>query len=298
MGKLSIFEGESDVGKSTVTMSWAAIVSRGWRWPATIVDGKELISQHDPTGVLLVGAEDGYQDTVVPRLIAAGADLSKVCALTWPKDKDCKPVLFTIPDHIDWLRQGINEAEAELAVIDPITACLPENTKHGVDASIRRILQPLAVLADETGCVIVAIRHFNKAIGMSAKHRGGGSVAYGALARSVIAAGKLIKPAEGGAQFAIAPTIGNLGKKPKAIGYRIVNARHVSGLPKQEDEALAVSAIESCGPSDITADDLVGADGAKVGDARKIAPMRDDAEEALREILADEKPMKTTGSRS
>ena len=38
---------------------------------------------------------------------------------------------------------------------------------------------------------------------------------------------------------------------------------------------------------DLTADQLVGADGAKVSDARKHAPVRDEAAMILRQLLAD-----------
>src|SRR5689334_20477576 len=48
LGKVSILEGESDVGKSTLTLSWASIVSRGSRWPETVINGKPLVSQHVP----------------------------------------------------------------------------------------------------------------------------------------------------------------------------------------------------------------------------------------------------------
>lgn len=172
-----------------MTLGWASIVSRGARWPETVIDNKPLVSQHAPAGVVLVGVEDANDDTVVPRLIAAGADLNRVHALARPLDDKGQPRPFTIPDDINWLRCAINEVGAKLVVIDPITACLPETTRHGVDASIRRILMCLVDLARETDSAIVLIRHFNKATGMSAKNRGGGSVAYGALVRSVLSAG-------------------------------------------------------------------------------------------------------------
>lgn len=293
LGKVSIFEGESDVGKSTVTLSWASIVSRGARWPETVINGKPLVSQHDPAGVVLVGVEDAADDTVVPRLIAAGADLSRVHALARPLDDKGQPRPFTIPDDVNWLRWAINEARAKLVVIDPITACLPESTRHGVDASIRRILMCLVDLASETDSAIVLIRHFNKAAGMSAKNRGGGSVAYSALVRSVLSAGKLIEPTDDGAEFAIARAIGNLSKAPQTISYSLVDAPTTDGLPTPEDAELGVAVVKYHGAIELTADQLVGADGAKVGDARKSAPMRDDAEEALKEVL-DAGPMKMT----
>jgi hypothetical protein len=286
LGKVSIFEGESDVGKSTVTLSWASIVSRGSRWPETVINGKPLLSQHDPAGVVLVGVEDANDDTVVPRLIAAGADLRRVHALARPVDDKGQPRPFTIPDDINWLRRAINEVGAKLVVIDPITACLPESARHGVDSSIRRILMCLVDLARETDSAIVLIRHFNKATGMSAKNRGGGSVAYGALVRSVLSAGKLTEPTDKGGEFAIARAIGNLSKAPQTITYALVDAPNSADLPTPEDSELGVAVVKWRGTTDLTADQLVGADGAKVADARKSAPMRDDAEDALQQVLA------------
>lgn len=291
LGKVSILEGDSDVGKSTVTLGWASIVSNGSPWPKTVVNGKTLVSQHDPADVVLVGVEDANDDTVVPRLIAAGADLSRIHSLKRPINDKGEPVPFTIPNDIDWLRQAVAETRAKLVVIDPITACLPDDAKHGVDSSIRRILMHVVDLARDTDSATVLIRHFNKAAGMGAKHRGGGSVAYSALVRSVLSAGKLVEPADNGATFAIARAIGNLSKPPQSIGYRLDDAPLLAGLPEPEDDELSVSVVNWCGPIEINADQLVGADGAKVSDARKAAPMRDDAEDALREILADG-PMK------
>ncbi|WP_204080992.1 AAA family ATPase [Mycobacterium riyadhense] len=291
LGKVSILEGESDVGKSTVTLAWASIVSNGSRWPATVMNGKKLYSQHDPAGVVLVGVEDSNDDTVVPRLIAAGADLNRVHTLNRPVDDDGNPKPFTIPADISWLRKAIVEADAKLVVIDPITACLPEDARHGVDSSIRRILMFLVELARETASAIVLIRHFNKAQGMSAKNRGGGSVAYSALVRSVLSAGRLKEDHDSGATFAIARAIGNLSKPPESVGYKIEDAPDLSSLPKPEDDELRVSVVKWCGAVGITADQLVGADGAKIGDARKTAPVRDDAEAALKELLSNG-PMK------
>ena len=285
--KVSLFEGDSDVGKSTVTIDWATTVTTGRAWPASVIGGKTLLSRSEPANVLLVGVEDADDDTVVPRLMAAGADLNRVRSLERPVDKKGNPVPFTIPDDIDWLGRAVTETNAKLVVIDPITACLPDNAKHGIDASIRRILMCLVDLARETGCAIVLTRHFNKAHGMSAKHRGGGSVAYSALVRSVISAGELKEPAQNGAAFAIARAVGNLSKPPATMGYTLEDAPKIAGLPEPEDDQLRIAVVRWCGPLDMNADQLVGADGAKVSDARKNAPLRDECENVLRELLSD-----------
>ena len=121
------------------------------------------------------------------------------------------------------------------------------------------------------------VRHLNKATGMSAKHRGSGTIAYTGIARSVIVAGELKEPKEDGPTHALALTKGNLTKRPKAIGYRLDSA------PTDHDSPV----VNWLGKLELTADQIVGADGAKVGDARKTAPVRDECEKVLRELLAD-----------
>ena len=91
---------------------------------------------------------------------------------------------------------------------------------------------------------------------------------------------------DNGATFAIARAIGNLSKPPETITYKLEDAPDMTELPTAEDDELRIAVVKYCGTTDLTADQLVGADGAKVGDVRKTAPMRDDAEAALEEILA------------
>lgn len=284
LGKVTIFEGESDVGKSTVTLDWARIVSTGALWPVSVINGRTLKSQHPPSGVVLVGVEDGAADTVVPRLIATGADRRRIFTLLQPMDPSGNPVPFTIPRDIDTLRQPIREADAKLVVIDPITACIPENIDHGVDAAVRRVLMCLVLLADETGCAIVLIWHFNKSQGMNAKNRGGGSVAYSALVRSVIQAGQLPSAADDGATHGLTSAIANLSPKPASVGYRLRSALSNPELPVYEDEELSIAVVQWCGTVDFSADEPAGANGS---DARKRSALRDGAKVALLEILSD-----------
>jgi hypothetical protein len=75
-GKLTIIDGDPGLGKSVLTVDLAARVSRGYPMP----DG-EPGEDREPAGVLILSAEDGLEDTIVPRLVAAGADLSRILAL-------------------------------------------------------------------------------------------------------------------------------------------------------------------------------------------------------------------------
>lgn len=279
LGKLTILEGESGVAKSTMTMDWAAIVSRGKAWPLATVNGvPQTVDHAEAAGVVLVGIEDDAEDTIVPRLIAADADRSRVFTMAQPIDDNGDPKAFVIPEDVDRLRRAIDQTDARLVVIDPITAFLStKQVKPGDDSSTRQALMPLVTLARETRCAIVLIRHLNKSSGQDAKHRGSGSMAYTALARSVILAGELKDTDSTGATHAIARTKGNLSRDPDALGYLL---RDAPGNPD-------ISAMHWAGSLDIDANQLAGADSAKDKDARKKAPMREQCEDVLRRLLAN-----------
>lgn len=75
LGKVTILSGDPNLGKSFLTLDLAARVSAGLPWP----DGTGPAARGS---VILLSAEDDVADTLVPRLVAAGADLSRVVAIT------------------------------------------------------------------------------------------------------------------------------------------------------------------------------------------------------------------------
>jgi RecA-family ATPase len=93
-GRITLLVGLPGKGKSLATVDMAARVSNGTNWP----DGSEC-----PKGsAILITAEDNPNDTIRPRLDAAGADVSKVGLLSMIKRVgiDGKPVEtpFTLID--------------------------------------------------------------------------------------------------------------------------------------------------------------------------------------------------------
>jgi hypothetical protein len=71
-GKVIFFTGKPDCGKSLTAADVIARITTGRDWP----DGSKNTTP--PSRVLLASSEDDPNDTLVPRLKAAGADLSKV----------------------------------------------------------------------------------------------------------------------------------------------------------------------------------------------------------------------------
>jgi hypothetical protein len=70
-GKLTLLAGAGGTGKSTLVFSFAGTVSNGGTWP----DGSRCAV---PRNVLIWSSEDDASDTIVPRLMAVGANLQRV----------------------------------------------------------------------------------------------------------------------------------------------------------------------------------------------------------------------------
>src|SRR5712692_5450815 len=70
-GKLTLIDGDPGQGKSLMTLDLAARITTGREFPDGVPCG-------EPGSVVLVGSEDGVSDTIISRLRAAQADLSRV----------------------------------------------------------------------------------------------------------------------------------------------------------------------------------------------------------------------------
>ena len=187
LGKLVVTDGDPGLGKSTMLLDLAARVTKGLRMP----DG--AASECGPAGVVLLTAEDGLGDTVRPRLEAAGANLALVRALNAVMELETKrqgdeevtrqvPRPPTIADLAD-IEAEAELVKARLIIIDPLMAYLPGRVDSHRDQDIRRVLAPLAALAEKTGATIIVVRHLNKMSGSSAIYRGGGSIGIIGAAR-------------------------------------------------------------------------------------------------------------------
>ena len=69
--KMNIIAGEGKKGKTQMVLAMAAITSMGGEWP----DGS---GRAEKGTVIILSAEDDPEDTLAPRLIALGADMSKI----------------------------------------------------------------------------------------------------------------------------------------------------------------------------------------------------------------------------
>jgi hypothetical protein len=130
-----------------------------------------------PCRVLISSAEDSPEHTLVPRLMAAGADLSMVGFI---------PPTLALPEDVGRLADLIVEHEAGALILDPLNAFLGFTIDSHKDKDLRAALGPVAAIAHETGCAVLAIGHVNKLKSGDAYALVSGSVAYFNGPRSVL----------------------------------------------------------------------------------------------------------------
>ena len=180
-GKLNLFCGNPDHGKSLASLDIVARVTTGAAWPT----GPNNL---EPIEVLIVAAEDGLEDTIAPRLAAAKADLNKVHYLKsviTPKDKNANQYIRQLRlDHDIAAMESCLQANPNirLVVIDPVSSYLG-SAKMMDEQAVRGVLNPLVALAEKLGICVLTIMHLNKKIDLDAVNRVGGAMAFVGIPR-------------------------------------------------------------------------------------------------------------------
>jgi RecA-family ATPase len=177
-------DGDPDMSKSTLLLDMVARLTTGRPLP-----GEPHDVQHEPANVLIISPEDNIGQVIRPRLRIAEADLNRVKFFVRSRDDLGRIVPLSIPDDLDDVQRNVVEHQIRLVVIDPIAAYWSESVRTHNDASVRRAMTPLKVVAESTGATIVIVRHLNKSGEAKATYRGGGSIAIIAAARSTLLAG-------------------------------------------------------------------------------------------------------------
>ena len=183
LGCLTLLAGEPQTGKSYLTLDIAARTSRGGPWPGETVDVQDTneqetaVKQLGPGSVLLVCIEDNWRDTIRPRLVALGADLSKIRYLSFgeslPTDMRMECLLENLYKMDD----------CRLIVIDPITAFLNELGGSGGSQG-RRLVYLLAECVRGRSIALVMVTHLRGGK-VKTMHRPSGNDALVRAARAV-----------------------------------------------------------------------------------------------------------------
>lgn len=216
-GKLNLFVGDPEKGKSLVSIDVAARISSGRGFP----DGAGC-KRGD---VLIVSCEDDASDTVAPRLIQAGAGLAHVHRIKGVKvtlgDGQSGESLFNLERDMGKLEEALEKSPGmKLIIIDPVAAYMGKIDTH-VDSAVRAVLGPLAELAAKKKIAVVGIMHLRKA-DAAAMLRVSGSIGFVAASRVVWGFG--VDPDKPEHRIMVCIK-NNLGPKAPPLAYKIVGSQ-------------------------------------------------------------------------
>jgi hypothetical protein len=241
---LTCVAGEKGLGKSLLTNAlMVAAVTTG------TLEG-ELFGT--PKDVLVVTAEDDWRSIVKPRLQAHGADLDRVHRLV-VHDSDGE-VLLTLPDDVAQLEAQIKDRDVGLIVVDPIGAFIPERTNSNGEAPVRRLLAPLAAMADRQNLAVVVVMHLTKDDSKRLIQRVSGAGAFVNACRSVLCMVKDPNDPNGeqGNRRLLVHVATNWGT------YAPTLAVHVDSkiVPTDDGGLTNIGVLEIDGESDVTVEDV------------------------------------------
>lgn len=266
-GKVTIIQGDPGEGKTTMVLQIIAKLTRGE--PILLNKKSQKEAQQDseenlkqevlsqdkpiqPVNVIYQTAEDELGDTIKPRLLAAGADCSRVLVID---DREQPLTMLDVR-----LEEAIMQTKARMVVLDPIQGFLGTDVDMHRANEIRPLMKRMAVLAEKYHCAIILIGHMNKNSNGKSSYRGLGSIDFQAAARSVLIVGRLKDEPE---TRVMCHVKSSLAPEGKSVAFR---------LDKE-------TGFQWIGEYDISADDLLSGDAR--GQKSRIA------KEFLLDILAD-----------
>lgn len=268
LGKLHILAGAPVQGKTTIALACAAIVTTGGRWP----DGTRCKAGN----VLIWSGEDDPADTLLPRLMAAGADRTRCYFVSGTRINGEVQSFDPARDMAALEAEAQRIGGIKLLIVDPVVSAVAGDSHKNTE--VRRALQPLVDLANRLDASVLGISHFSKGgAGGDPASRVVGSVAFTAVARVVLVAAK-VKGEDGEARRILARAKSNIGPDDGGFEYHIEQSEPLPGI--QASYILWCKSVEGSA-RELLAEPEVGKDGSNGGSALA------QAEEFLIQLLND-----------
>ncbi len=215
IGGVALVAGREGQGKTALVLDIAARVTRG-----TLPGDRH----GRPGTVVYLGAEDDAASVLVPRLIAADADLARVHLVDMPAGV----TLAEDADRLDAALAGLDEVA--LVIVDPLDSHLGARLDSHRKAEVQAAIGLLAAVAQDHRCAAVGVAHLSKGDSRDLLTRVVGSVGFTTAARVVLGVGE--HPEDQADRLAVVAK-SNLGDRRQvpAVRFRVDGTVvHVDGL--------------------------------------------------------------------
>jgi hypothetical protein len=173
-GKVNLLVGDEGIGKSLWTIRAMASITTGKPWGPFTITG-------DPADVILIATEDGWADTIRPRLEVANTDLARMHVFSESADGTGLP---TFPDDMNDLRSsGVTPS---LLVVDAWIDTVPGGLSVKDTQKARKAVAPWKSYAADTNAAVLLVAHTNRGERQNLRNTYGLSVALRQVARSTL----------------------------------------------------------------------------------------------------------------
>lgn len=236
-GKVNLLVGAEGIGKSLWTVRAAAAVSSGVEWGPF-----DRIAE--PEDVVIIATEDGWEDTLRPRLEVAQADLNRIHVLCANEDGTGTPMSGDLHVLFD------SEIKPALVIVDSWIDTVSGSFSVKDAQKCRAALKPWKAYAAEKHAAALLVAHTNRSASESSRDTYGLSGALRQVARSALYA---MEDPDTSALL-VGPEKSNLGVKSPA--QRFARAPY-EWFPPTSDSDGTVACLDYLGPDALTISELV-----------------------------------------
>lgn len=159
---VSLLVGDEGIGKSLAWVWFTAPITTGNALPQFGIPAR------DPADVMIVCTEDGWSDTVLPRLVVAGADLDRISVICTDHDGSGAPVF---PRDIHLIAEA--DPPPALLVVDAWLDTVPAMLSVRDPQQARQALHPWKELATYTDAAVLLVTHTNRIMSGNPRDRYG-----------------------------------------------------------------------------------------------------------------------------
>ncbi len=236
---VTLIVGQPGVGKSLLVAELAAWESIGHRLSAN--EPHDFLKNIGGSKALMIVDEDRVDATLIPRLTHAGANLTNILHLRGIGDDEQCLEHFQVSHHRNHLQKFLwdrKNLDICTCIIDPITAFLGRS-EPTTQAAARHLLRPLTSIATQRFCSVIAVIHPTKHMSDTPLHRAAGTLAFAAIARSVLEIQR--DPSDPDRRYLIQRK-NNYGPLAPSLAFRIIEGPRIQweqhNVPPEEIAAL------------------------------------------------------------